>query len=78
MIRRPLLIPEWRHVLKHAWSVRLAIIAGFFAGLESILPLFANEFPRGVFAVFSMIFAIATPVSRLFAQKSMKVDDGNQ
>ena len=46
------LVPHWRRVLKHAWSIRLMLLAGLLSGLEVALPLIDGLFdiPQGVFA----------------------------
>lgn len=66
------LIVEWKHVLRHAWSLRLAAIAGLFSGAEAILPLFVDAVPRGVFAGLSMIAALGSSVSRVIDQPKME------
>lgn len=67
-----MIIPEWKRVLRHAWSVRLALLAGFFSGVEGVLPLFTDKFPRGLFALLSMFFGMASAVARLILQKKMR------
>lgn len=69
-----MIIPEWKRVLKHAWSVRLALLAGFFSGVEGVLPLFTDKFPRGIFALLSMFFGMGSAVARLILQKKMRTN----
>ncbi len=66
-----MLIWNWKTVLKKAWSLRLALVAGLFSAAEAILPLFMADLPRGLFAVLSAITIVASAVSRLVAQKDM-------
>ena len=66
------LISEWKHILKHAWSFRLAIVAGLFSGAEVILPLFVDALPRGVFAGASLLAAVGSAVSRVVDQPKME------
>lgn len=72
-----MLIPNWRGVLRRAWSVRLIVVAALFAGIEVALP-FVPQFypiPAGVFAALTVVSAIAALASRIIAQKSSKVEE---
>ncbi len=66
------LISEWKHVLRHAWSLRLAAVAGLFSGAEVVLPLFVDALPRGVFAGLSVCAAVGSAVSRVVDQPKME------
>ena len=46
------LVWNWKRVLKHAWSIRLIVLAGVLSGAEIALPLIreAVDVPAGVFA----------------------------
>lgn len=63
------LITDWQKIIKKAWSIRLLVIAGLLSGVEIILPLFVESFPRGLFAVLSFAFTAAAFVARIVAQK---------
>lgn len=63
--------PNWKHIACRAWSFRLNAIALILSGLESVLPLFSEDFPRGVFAAISFIIVAAALWSRLLAQKNL-------
>jgi len=65
------LIEDWRSVLKRAWSVRLMIVAGLLSGVEIILPLFMDDFPRHVFAGLSFVVVFSALVARFVAQKAL-------
>jgi len=69
--------PDWKQILKHAWSIRLIIVAGFFSGLEVALPFFQDVIPvrQGAFGLLSFIAANGAFVFRLIAQKNMSVKD---
>jgi hypothetical protein len=67
--------PDWRHVLRHAWSVRLMILAALLSGCEvsfsvmtafEIVPPFI---PAGLFAALAGAVTIAAFVARVLAQK---------
>lgn len=62
------LLPNWRDILKRAWSVRLILLAGLLTGIEFVLPMFADTFPHGVFAALSFVATSAALVARLVAQ----------
>lgn len=68
------LIDDWKKILKKAWSVRLLVIAGLLSGVEIILPLLVDSFPRGLFAVLSFGFTAAAFVARIVAQKGFEDD----
>lgn len=65
------LYENWKSILKKAWSIKLMFFAGVFSGVEAILPLFQESFPRGVFASLSIVTVTAAFVSRLIAQKDV-------
>lgn len=64
------LLPDWQHVLRKAWSVRLMLLAGVLTGIEFVLPMFAHAMPHGVFAALSFLSVSAALVARLVAQES--------
>lgn len=65
------LYENWKSIIKKAWSIRLMFFAGVFSGVEAILPLFQEAFPRGVFASLSIATVTAAFVARLVAQKDV-------
>lgn len=67
------LLPNWKRVVRRAWSVRLMVLAGLLTGCEAILPLYQEAIPRGAFAVLSMLAIVGGFVARIVAQKG--VDD---
>ena len=66
------LIEDWRKVLKHAWSIRLIILAGILSGLEVILPMFTDMIPGKLFAILSMVVTALAFVTRVIAQPKMR------
>lgn len=68
------LVPEWKRVVKKAWSIRLGVIAAIFSGVEVILPLFADSFPRHIFAVLSFFAVVGAVVARVVLQKELSGD----
>lgn len=67
------LLPDWRAVLRHAWSVRLIILAGLFSGVEVALPFLDGvlDVPAGVFAALSAVATCGAFITRIIAQKEL-------
>lgn len=65
------LIPNWREVLKWAWSIRLAALAAVLSGVEIALPFFAESFPRGPFALASFFATVGAFIARFVAQQGI-------
>ncbi len=68
-------IPDWKKVLRRAWSIRLMLLAGLLSGCEVVLPLFVDATPRNLFAVLSMLTVTGAMVARLVAQRGMRDGD---
>lgn len=68
------LLPDWRRVVRKAWSMRLMLLAGILTGCETILPLYADSLPRGLFAGVSMAVIVLAMLARVVAQKGMRDD----
>lgn len=62
------LIPEWKQILKKAWSVRFLALAGLLTGCELILPLYVESLPREVFIIAIIFVSIAGIISRVVSQ----------
>ena len=71
------LVADWRRVLRHAWSVRLILIAALLSGIEVALPMVGGllPIPMGLFALLSFLVTVAAFVARLLVQPKMKGDD---
>ena len=65
------LYPNWKVILKKAWSVRFNAIAIFFACAEYLLPYYADSFQKGMFAILSIIAIAGGMLSRLVYQKNL-------
>lgn len=67
------LAPNWRAVLRRAWSVRLMIAAAILSGIEVALPLLDGllPIPTGVFAALSGVTVAGAFMARLAAQKGL-------
>ncbi len=66
-------ISNWKAVLKHAWSIRLMILAALFSGLEVGLPLIDGlyDIPPGIFAALSTFATAAAFAARFFVQSKV-------
>lgn len=60
---------DWRWIVRHAWSFRLTILAGLFTAAEAILPVFVDNFPRGLFAGLTLLAVIGGGIARVVAQR---------
>lgn len=69
---------DWRHVLRHAWSVRLCILAAILSGVEAAFSVMAafewipRFMPAGVFAALAGFVGCAAFGARLLAQKEFE------
>lgn len=69
--------PNWKGILRKAWSIKLIILAGFFSGAEFLLP-FLDFLPihRGVLGFIGFVIANGAVVTRLLVQKDLEKHDG--
>lgn len=65
------LYDNWREIMRRSWSLRFIFLAGLLSGCEIVLPLFADQIPRNLFAVLSFAAVSAAFVARLVAQKGI-------
>ena len=70
------LVPDWKRIVRKAWSIRLAVLAAVLSGLEVILPMYSASLPRGTFVALSFACTCAALVARVVAQPKMR--DGNK
>lgn len=67
------LIPEWRAVLRRAWSIRLIVLAVLFSAAEIAVPLvLPGLVPPLVFAALSALASVGALVSRVMLQKDLR------
>lgn len=71
-------VPEWRRVLRHAWSIRLMLLAGLLSAGEAAWPLLGGELPIAVSTAALINGAIvgAAFVARLLAQRELPEAQG--
>ena len=65
------LLPDWRKIVRRAWSIRLSIVAALFTAAEVVVPLFGDALPRGVFVLLAFSASIGAAIARLVAQPEM-------
>lgn len=71
------IIENWWLVLKHAWSVRLLIIAALLSGGAVALPILEPIVPRAWLVIYAMIVfmvIVAAMVARFVAQRRLGAD----
>lgn len=66
------LLPDWKQVIRKAWSVKFMVLAALLSGCEvavSILqPAIAESLPPGVFASLAGLVTAGALVARVMAQ----------
>jgi hypothetical protein len=67
------LLDDWRAILRHAWSVRLILLAGLLAGIEAALLVLQPviNLPLLALAIASGILTFGALVARLLAQREL-------
>lgn len=70
-----MIISDWRHILRKAWSVRLMLLAAVLAGLEAVLPLFTPREPSVLWALVTFGVVCAALFARFVAQPKMHDGD---
>lgn len=67
------IVDNWRAVLKHAWSVRLLLVAAVLSGMEVALPLLNGLLPVPplVFAAFSGLCVCGAFIARFIVQEKL-------
>ena len=64
--------PDWKRIVRRAWSIRLVALSGLLAGCEVVVPLFADSMPRNCFAGLSMLAALGGAFARVVDQPKME------
>jgi len=71
------LIPNWRRVLLHAWSVRLGLLAGLCEGVNVVLQITIERLPEVSLALrlAAGLAACAALAARVIAQPKSLGED---
>lgn len=63
--------PDWKQIVKKAWSFRLIALAALLSGAETVLPMFEASFPKGIFSAASGVVTAVALLARVIAQKDL-------
>lgn len=63
--------PNWKTILRRAWSVRLMLLAGLLSAAEAVTPLFADALDRQTFAWLFAALTFAALIARIIAQRGI-------
>jgi hypothetical protein len=75
-----MLVNNWRAVIKHAWSIRLMVLALFFIILEPIYTFVAatwvakNIYIQLAMSAITGLLAVAAIIARIFVQQKVSGD----
>ena len=65
------LLPDWRCILRRAWSIRFSLLAALFTAAEVVVPIFGDVLPRSMFVLLAFAASIGATVARIVAQPEM-------
>jgi len=65
------LSPDWKQILRKAWSIRLAVLATLFSLAQVVIPIYADVLPRDTFAVLTAIATVGVIVARIVWQQDV-------
>ncbi len=69
-----LLVPNWRSVVRRAWSVKLMLLAAVLSGAEVAMPLLEHwpQVPTGLLALLSALTTTAAFIARITLQQNLR------
>lgn len=66
------LLPDWKSIIKRAWSVKFMVLAALLSGVEVVMqiiePTVVSGMPRGLFAALAGLTTAGALVARVLAQ----------
>ena len=65
------LYPNWKQIIRKAWSIRFMTMAAVLSACEVVLPLYEDTVPKNLFATLSFFFVSAAFISRIVAQRDV-------
>ena len=65
------LYPNWKEIIRKAWSIRLALLATIFSVAQAIVPIYADVLSREVFAILTAVSAIGVIIARIVFQQDV-------
>lgn len=76
------LIPDWKEVVRKAWSIKFMALAALLSGAEVVLqilePTLSESLPRGLFAALAGLVTAGALVVRVMAQNEVQPNDGKK
>lgn len=74
------LLPNWRGVLRKAWSIKFMVLAALMSGAEVVMSILqpSNTLPPGVFAALAGVVTSVALVARLLAQNEAGAGDDRE
>lgn len=68
------LLPNWKTIVRKAWSVRFIVLCCIFTAADALVPLFYSDLPDRVFAILSAVSATGALISRLMVQGDLNTN----
>lgn len=66
------LIPDWKQVIRKAWSIKFMVLAALLSGVEVVIqiiePAMSADMPKGLFASLAGMVTAGALVARVLAQ----------
>lgn len=69
------ILAGWQHILRKAWSVRLALLSALLSAAEVAVQLLATVSPRPWFAMAAAATSLAAAIARVVAQPQLAQPD---
>lgn len=65
------LYPNWREILRKAWTIKFGVLATVFAVMQVVVPIYADSLPKHLFAILTGISTLGVIVARLVWQEDV-------
>jgi hypothetical protein len=66
------LAPNWKKLIRKAWSMRLMVLAFWLSVAEAVMPFLSDSFPPRLFAILSGLVIAFAWIARIVAQKEFE------
>lgn len=76
-MRKPKLLPDWKRLIREAWSIKMILIGGIWTGVETVVAATGvNWIPAPMWARMLILFLVfgGAFVARLLAQRETQDD----
>ncbi|MBU3640508.1 hypothetical protein [Polynucleobacter sp. Fuers-14] len=64
---RIMLHPDWKYILRKAWSLKFIALSGLCSGLVLVLPFYQLDLPRNTFSLLLVFCSVLAPVFSVMA-----------